>query len=379
MFDYDSLVGSVYDCAANPGLWVETLDRIKAELGVAYLMVGYADLTPTLKNQMPIFTFRHTEWDVARLQQLQGLTQDVPGAGEFQNGVTDRAWTQMEHISREDFQKTRFCQEWSGPQDLTDCLIVPYVARPRVFGLFTGALHKSQGDVFNDEQKAMAESLAPHVRRAIMINDIVDKGNLAVAIYQTVLDQLSTAVFVVGAGQRLAFTNAAGDLMLSAGNYFTTASGMLQTQGTSQASTAFADAISRASRGDRAIGISGIGVPLIGQDGERAAAYVLPIAGKDLRGDLGHGHCAVFIARRGEQQPMALELLRTIFDLTVMEARVTLLVAQGQGTLEIAEGLKITVSTVRSHLKHAFAKTGATNQSALGALVNGLMPPVGGG
>jgi DNA-binding CsgD family transcriptional regulator len=167
--------------------------------------------------------------------------------------------------------------------------------------------------------------------------------------------------------------------MLSAGNYFTTASGMLQTQGTSQAATAFADAISRASRGDRAIGISGIGVPLIGQDGERAAAYVLPIAGKDLRGDLGHGHCAVFIARRGEQQPMALELLRTIFDLTVMEARVTLLVAQGQGALEIAEGLKITVSTVRSHLKHAFAKTGATNQSALGALVNGLMPPVGGG
>ena len=37
----------------------------------------------------------------------------------------------------------------------------------------------------------------------------------------------------------------------------------------------------------------------------------------------------------------------------------------------------ISVNTVRSHLQHAYAKTGASDQTALSALVNGLMPPVG--
>ena len=322
MFDYDKTVGAIYDCAANPEGWSSTLTDIRDKLGAAYVMVGYADMTPTRFSQPAVFTYRHTEWDSQRLQQLQGLTQDVPGAENFMNGVIDSSWTQMDQISREDFEKTRFCREWAGPQGLMDCVIVPYVSRPDIVGMFNGTLHKSRGDVFSAEQRRLAEVLAPHVRRAIMINDIVDKGNLPMAVYRKVLDQLSTAVFVVGAGQRLVFTNEAGDELLSDGNFLTTVSGSLHAHRTAGLPAAFEDTVNRAAKGDAAIGISGIGIPLIGKNGERAAAYVLPIAGKDLRGSIGQGHCAVFVARRDEQQPMALEMLRTIFDLTVMEARV---------------------------------------------------------
>ena len=136
--------------------------------------------------------------------------------------------------------------------------------------------------------------------------------------------------------------------------------------------------MNRAAKGDAAIGISGIGIPLIGKNGERAAAYVLPIAGKDLRGSIGQGHCAVFVARRDKQQPMALEMLRTMFDLTVMKARVALLLAQGQGPQAIEESLKISVNTVRSHLKHAYSKTVSDDQTSLSAKVHALLPPVSG-
>lgn len=54
-------------------------------------------------------------------------------------------------------------------------------------------------------------------------------------------------------------------------------------------------------------------MPLVGKDGRRAAAYVLPIAGSYSRGDLGQGYAALFVAQRGEQQPILLEVLRTIF------------------------------------------------------------------
>ena len=87
------------------------------------------------------------------------------------------------------------------------------------------------------------------------------------------------------------------------------------------------------------------GVPLMDNDGERLAAYVLPIAGKDVRGAIGLGHCAVFVAKRGEHQPMAMEILRTMFDLTVMEARIALLVARGDGPQSIADALKLSIHT----------------------------------
>jgi DNA-binding CsgD family transcriptional regulator len=42
----------------------------------------------------------------------------------------------------------------------------------------------------------------------------------------------------------------------------------------------------------------------------------------------------------------------------------------------ILKSLGITVNTVRSHLARAFSKTGAADQTALGALVNKMMPPI---
>jgi DNA-binding CsgD family transcriptional regulator len=164
--------------------------------------------------------------------------------------------------------------------------------------------------------------------------------------------------------------------MLSNGGVFSLSHGSLQAKRVAGLPSALDDAIDRALKGDVAIGISGIGVPLIDDSGERLAAYVLPIAGKDVRGAIGQGHCAVFIARRGEQQPMAIEILRTMFDLTAAEARIATLIAKGDGPQAIAESLGITVNTVRSHLQHAYAKTGTPDQTGLGGLVNGLMPPV---
>ena len=181
---------------------------------------------------------------------------------------------------------------------------------------------------------------------------------------------------MVGLGRRVAFANAAGEVMLSDGNHLVQSGGVLQARRVAGDVSALDEAIDRASKGDVAIGISGIGVPLIGKDGDRVAAYVLPIAGKDLRAEMGQGHCAVFIARRGEQQPLAIEILRTMFDLTISEARIATLIAKGDGPQAIAESLGISVNTVRSHLQHAYAKTGSSDQTALSALVNGLMPPV---
>ncbi len=374
--NYDNLVCSIYDCAANPELWPATLNKIRDEIGTAYVMVGYSDNSPTLFQQQPIFTFQHSEWDHERLLQLESWAQQVPGTENLLDGSIDRAWTMMAQTPFSELEKTDFYKGWLGPQGLTDNLVVPFLCRQHVFGLFSSVLHKSKGNEVSGDQCRLAEHLSPHIRRAMMINDIVDKGNLALALYRKVLDALSVPVFIVGPGQRLVFCNASADELLSVGRYFTAQAGTLKLRQAAGHPTALDDALDRAAMGDVAIGITGIGIPLIGKDGERAAAYVLPISGKDVRGAMGQGHSAVFVARRGEQQPMAMEILRTLFDLTVAEARIALLIAKGDGPQSIADALGITVNTVRTHLKHCFAKTGTPDQTALSGRVNNLLPPV---
>jgi DNA-binding CsgD family transcriptional regulator len=138
----------------------------------------------------------------------------------------------------------------------------------------------------------------------------------------------------------------------------------------------FDDAVARAMRGDAALGISGIGVPLIGLTGERAAAFVLPTGGHDLRRELGDGHAIVFIARRGEQQPLAIEILRTVFGLTPMEARIAYATSQGDSGPDIAAAFGTSLETVRTHLKQVYLKVDVPGKLALAVRINALLPPV---
>jgi DNA-binding CsgD family transcriptional regulator len=373
--DYETLVGSIYDCAANPELWPDALGQVRDTVGGAYALIGFIDTSELIYGRPPFVVRRNSAWDEEWLVKLEQILSSLPGGGGLFDTGVDTSWTQLSRFSEAEFQMSDFYKHWVQPQGLRDTINTPYLQRSTMVGMLSIPCYNTR-EPYGDAEAALIERITPHVRRAVMINDMTDKGNLATTLYRQVLDVLTVAVFVVGLGRRLVFTNASGDSMLSNGGVFSLSHGSLQAKRVAGLPSALDDAIDRALKGDVAIGISGIGVPLIDDSGERLAAYVLPIAGKDVRGAMGQGHCAVFIARRGEQQPMAIEILRTMFDLTAAEARIATLIAKGDGPQAIAESLGIKVNTVRSHLQHAYAKTGTPDQTGLGGLVNGLMPPV---
>jgi DNA-binding CsgD family transcriptional regulator len=375
MRDFDTLVGAIYDCAANPDLWSDTLCSIRDSVGGAYALVGFVD-TSEIANGHPPFTIRrNSPWGEEWLVKLEAILTSVPGGGGLFDTGVDVAWTQLTSSNETEFKTTDFYKHWVEPQGLRDTINTPYLQRATMMGMLSIPSYATR-EPYGDAETNLIERLTPHVRRAMMINDLTDKGKLAITLYRQVLDTLAVAVFVIGSGRRIVFTNASGDAMLAVGGAISLSNGLLQAKHVAGLPSALDDAIDRALKGDVAIGISGIGVPIVGDDGERLAAYVLPIAGKEVRGAMGLGHCVVFMARRGEHQPMAIEILRTMFDLTASEARIATLIAKGDGPQAISSALGISVNTVRSHLQHAYAKTNSRDQTGLGGLVNGLLPPV---
>ena len=65
-------------------------------------------------------------------------------------------------------------------------------------------------------------------------------------------------------------------------------------------------------------------------------------------------------------------IAQQVFALTKTESRIAALIAHGQSPNAIAKATGIAPSTVRSHLKRIFAKTGVHGQVELGSVLNSL-------
>jgi DNA-binding CsgD family transcriptional regulator len=370
----EQIVGSIYDCAANPELWPVTLTQIRDLANLAYVMIGYMESSAGEPN-LQFNSLKYSAWDPVWIDRLQPQLPKIPHLDRlFRQGI-DIPWIQMEHIAETEFHKSDFYRNWVKPQRLRDAVNTLFIHRNAVQGVMVMTQYEDK-PLLGDRERRLANLVSPHIRRAIAINDVVDKGKLALALYRKVLDSLLVAVFVAATGSKLVFANAKADALFSSGDLLRLVAGKVTSARTDITGTKFADAIARGIKGDQTLGIAGIGVPLLGKSGERAAAYVLPISGSDLRGQLGPGHVAVFIARRGEQQPMAIEILRTLFDLTPMEAKVAYALSLGDSPEIIALALGKSVETVRSHLKSAYRKVDVSDKTALTSRIHEMIPPV---
>jgi DNA-binding CsgD family transcriptional regulator len=370
----EEIVGNIYDCAANPELWPATLGKIRDMADLAYVMIGHMDLSHADASQR-YTNLRHSDWDPKWVQRLLPEIPSIPHLDLlFRQGI-DVPWIQMEHLPEAEFQESAFYRNWVKPQKLRDAVNTLFIDRKVVHGVMVMTRYENK-PLLGDEERRLAMFLSPHIRRAIAINDIVDKGNLALSLYRKVLDTLSVAVFVAGNHGKLEFANAQADALLSSGDLLRLVGGKLAAIRTEIAGTKFADAIARGIQGDKATGISGIGVPLLGKSGERAAAYVLPLSGSEFRSQMGPGHVAIFIARRGEQQPMAIEILRTVYDFTPMEARMAYAASLGDTLETIAATMGNSLETVRTHMKGAYRKAGVSGKASLTARIHELIPPV---
>lgn len=375
MDEFEEILGDVYDCAINPDLWPQTLERIRANLGFAYVMFGYADLSLPTRDGIPMQQLRSTSWDDAWFQRLPRILHKIPGIDAHWRGGVDVPWVQMEQLDEAAFQRSEFYQEWVLPQGLRDCMNILFYDRKVLVGNMTLTTHKGS-PLIGKRQKDLAARIIPHIRRAVSINSMVDRSNLALTLYRQVLDALSVAVLIVDGSGRMVYCNGLAEALLSKGDLLAFRNGQVRSRRTQAVPDHLLFAIAKATNGAKGQGISGIGVPLTGPDGERASAYVLPLDGTDVRGEIARGHAAIFVAQRKEQQPMAVEILRTIFGLTPTEAKVAYAISQGEAPGVIAAAQGTTVNAVRYHLKNAYAKVGVNDKTALAARVSALIPPV---
>ncbi len=372
---FEKVLAAIYDCAVDPSGWEDALNLIRDQLDLSYLLLHFFRFPPGYPDVQPEGFVVGTQWDSIWLARLEPLLPSVPHFDRMRNTGIDEPATQLQFMSEQEFQATDFYSAWVKPQGLRDNCLTNIVARDNMLAMLSGASGQER-DVISHKDVELMAKLSPHIRRALLISDLLDESRTQAMFQSRILDGLSVSVFLVGQSGQISYANAAGEALLSRATLVSGYKGRLSAVARVGA-RALSESILRACTGtDTAIGLWGNGIPLCGQEGEAGVAYVLPLGRSDKRHMLGNGMAAVAITTRDDTRLPEIEVLTALSGLTAAEARMALAISQGRSLEAVADDNAIALGTVRKHLKSAYEKTGARSQHALGAYINSLQVPI---
>lgn len=371
--EQSQLIGSIYDCALDPALWSPTLQKICAALdghsaGVVVLdFMGTGDRL--VRDWGPTTTWAErigTVLDSVKQIHRQFLGMTGPRLEEPIILPRDLA-------SQVNVFTTPFYKEWAEPQSIHQVMEAVALSETTRLGLLCVTRQVDHG-YFTDEHAALLRHLAPHIRRAITISDLLDLRTVERQAFAAVIDSLPTGVCIVGEGGEILHANAAAKSMLQSKGPIRSEDGRLrglQKEGTAE----LMSAIETARENEAGIGSHGIGVPLRHPDGRPSVAHILPLATGDLRTRLvPQALAAVFVNGDGPASFGNLEAVGRSFGYTAAETRIAGLILAGKTLADAAAELSVGESTAKTHLQHVFSKSGVSRQVDLVSLLNRLVP-----
>jgi len=367
------LIGDIYDAAIDSTLWVEVLRKTKNFIGGQAAALAWKDAVA--KRGDSYYDDSGISPHYRQLYFDKYVKLDPCTTGQFFAEIGEPITT-SDLVPYEEFLQTRFYNEWARPQGLVDAALA--VLDRSITNISFLALFRHQRDgLFDDEARRRIRLLVPHFRRATLIGRVIDLKIAETASLADTLDGISAGMFLVDATGRIVHANAAAHVMVKAAHVLHTEGGRLAVND-HQADQVLAHAFAAAGNGDAAVGVKGVAVPLVTQDGERYIAHVLPLtSGSRRRTGVSYAAvAALFVHKAALDAPSPAAVIAKSYKLTPTELRVLLAVVEVGGVPEVAEALGISETTVKTHLGHIYEKTGCSRQADLVKLVAEFSNPL---
>jgi DNA-binding CsgD family transcriptional regulator len=278
-------------------------------------------------------------------------------------------------ISHDEFRRTRFYLEWVKPRGFIDVLGANLERTATSVASLSIQRHERDG-VVDAEARRRCRLIVPHVRRAVAIGKIVDAGKIRELTLTRTLDGLAASVMLVTANACIVYANQKAEAALGDEHVICVRNGMLRAVDPDTDKT-LRGAFAAAGDGDAALGVKGIAVPLVAKGTHQFVAHILPLTSGARRAAAdGQAVAALFVRELTFPLPSPLETMGRRYKLTPTELRVLGAVLQTGSIDRLANRLGISKATVKTHLNHLFAKTGARRQADLVRLAAGHANPI---
>ena len=371
-----SLIGDIYEAILDRSAWSGVFGNLAEFVGAqagALLWKTYNRSTDALSTDavhttgikspsLELYKERYANLDPTTTPLLQRDVGEVASTTEL--------------VSYSEYVESRFYKEWVKPQGFVDSwhASLEKSATTSVHLIFW---RKGKTGIESDATRDRMRLIVPHLRRAVQISILVDHGKAEAALFGDTLDGIAAGLFLVDANGRILHANASGHALLARGVVLRAYGGKLVSNDASAEQELYRvlDAVG----GEQVVtGADTVAVPLTARHGEHYVAHVLPLTSGERRraGTTYAAVAAVFVQKAPLDTPSPHEVIGKHYKLTPMELRVLFAIVQVGGVPEAAEALGIAASTVRTHLRRLFAKTGTERQADLVKLVASYISPL---
>jgi DNA-binding CsgD family transcriptional regulator/PAS domain-containing protein len=223
---------------------------------------------------------------------------------------------------------------------------------------------------FGRQEMRALEALGPHLLRAGLCAHRLQLAELRRQTSESALDQLRFGCLLVDGAGRVLFANRAAAELVRASNGLCLVKDRLEATRPDERKQ-LAHLLSPAIAAER-----GAGAVLITRAHHRPPLRLLviplPLA-PEVQGEVASAERTLIVLCDPEfQVAPSLAILRTLHGLTGAEARLAAALARGERLTQYAARSGVTLNTVRTHLKSAFAKTETNSQSDLVRLLVAL-------
>jgi len=367
-----SLIGDIYDAALDPRRWSCVLERICGFVGgVASTLYSEDSATRTGRSHYAFGVDRRYGW----LYYDRYIKHNPLTTAQVFFDI-EEVISVADILSHEEFRETLFYKEWVRPQGWVDAASAVLEKSATGYAAISVIRDERHG-LIDDEARARMGVLVPHVRRAVLIGQVIDVHRTEASTLADTLDGLGAGMFVVDVTGRIVHANCSGKVMIGDATVVRASGGRLLACDAG-ANQALQNLFASAERGDAAFGSKGIAVPLATRSGEDHVAHVMPLTSGMRRRKTRSAAAvaAVCVRKAAFDAPCWLEVIPKRYGLTPSEVRVLLAIVEIGGVPEVARAMGLSETTVKTHLRHVFEKTGTTRQADLVKLVASFANPL---
>jgi DNA-binding CsgD family transcriptional regulator/PAS domain-containing protein len=359
------LLGLVFEAAVEPRIWPQALNALADAIGAH--VAGLASFD-TRTHEFDAISPRHDPDYILSYRDYWARQNPVwPGSPQSPAGTL---FTPDTFVRRDAYTRTDFFQEWVVPQGIEATMGTNALVEDGVTTILTLNRSWRVGD-FTPDEMALFAALIPHFQRAVQLQHRLAMIEMHRSASVAAFDRLRDGVVLADDGFRILFANRAAEEILADGDGLrrdpdgiaATTSG--ETEALRRLIAGRDDGHGNGKRGDGLPGSGGRCRITRGAGRAPLAVLVVPIRSETTWITVRRPVAVLFVTdpdRVGRGQRASLDRR---FGLTRAETAFVGEIVKGDGLQAAADRLGISLATARTHLRHAFEKTGTSRQAEL--------------
>jgi DNA-binding CsgD family transcriptional regulator len=367
-----ALLDLIYGAVADPDKWPEILTGLSDHLGAVGGMIAYLpgrgrplSIIGRLSEQLLEVNQRHYLWN--------------PWSVAMKDIAYEKAVIVNSLIEPGTLARTGFYADVLAPQGIVDCIGTSHASMGSNGGVGGfGFMLSARGADQADDNVRRLQRLTPHLGRALDAS--LKLGYLADGTRQLaqVLQLMPNPALLLDGRGRITTANAAAERLLRSGDgvAFDRSGGLQLAAAFPEETAALSRALAQAFDVASGAGTE-LGEPLrLTRPSGAAPLLVLPVPlpppAFALWEMLDQARVLVLFVDPTAQSCATATAIQATFGLTAAEARVALLIGSGLSGPATAAMLGVSPSTIKTHLKRCFDKTGVHSQVGLARLIGAL-------